>query len=169
MARAPPRWRRGDPGERRRAAEPDARRRLALNVYADTSLLVAIITPDAFSTRAKDFIESDRPTLLISDFAAAEFASALARRVRTRELTKGQAQEAFATFDGWAAYRGTRLEVTSFDVTRAETFLRRLDFALRTPDALHIAIAQRHDAALATFDAQMATAARTLGLEVAAA
>jgi len=37
------------------------------------------------------------------------------------------------------------------------------------PDAVHIAIAQRHGAILATFDARMADAAQTLGLETARA
>jgi hypothetical protein len=39
---------------------------------------------------------------------------------------------------------------------------------LRTPDAINIAIAQRLDAALATFDAKMAFSARALGIELAA-
>lgn len=140
-----------------------------MSVYADASLLVAVIVPDAFSARARSFVDGQRPTLLISDFGAAEFASALARRVRTRELTADQANEAFATFDAWAAFRGPRLEVTTTDVVRAESFIRRLDLNLRTPDALHIAIAQRHGAALATFDGRMADAAKALGLEIAPA
>lgn len=48
----------------------------------------------------------------------------------------------------------------------AQALLRRLDLPLRTPDALNIAMAQRVEAALATFDIQMARAARTLGLHV---
>jgi uncharacterized protein len=45
--------------------------------------------------------------------------------------------------------------------------LRRLDVNLRTPDALHIAIAQRLEATLVTFDWGMAAAARPLGMAVA--
>jgi len=138
-----------------------------LSVYADASLLVAVIAPDVFNERARTFISEKRPTLLISDFAAAEFASVLARRVRKRELVADDARKAFAAFDDWAAQRGRRLETTSSDVARADTFLRRLDVPLQTPDALNLAIAERYDAALATFDVQMASAARAFGLEVA--
>jgi len=140
-----------------------------VSVYADTSVLVAIIAPDALNARARSYVDGARPSLLISDFAAAEFASALARRVRTRELTADQAGDAFAAFDAWAAFRGSRLGTTTADVARAETFIRRLDLNLRMPDAVHIAIAQRHGAILATFDARMADAAQTLGLETARA
>ncbi len=48
----------------------------------------------------------------------------------------------------------------------AEAFVRRLDLALRTPDALHIAMAQRVDATLVTFDEKMATCAKALGTPV---
>lgn len=140
-----------------------------MSLYADTSLLVPLITRDALNDRAEQFLDEAKPTLLISDFAAAEFASALALRVRASEMTAEIARVAFAAFDAWASRFGPRLETTTGDVARAEKFVRRLDLNLRAPDALHIAIAQRHGAALATFDARMADAARALGLEIAAA
>lgn len=49
----------------------------------------------------------------------------------------------------------------------AEAFLRRLDLAIRTPDALNIAITQRIGAALATFDQKMAASAGSLKTELA--
>jgi predicted nucleic acid-binding protein len=52
------------------------------------------------------------------------------------------------------------------DVAVATAFLRRLDLTLRAPDAIHIAIAQRVDATLVTFDQGMATAALALGRAV---
>ena len=42
----------------------------------------------------------------------------------------------------------------------------RLDLGLRTPDALHIAVAHRIRAPLATFDAKLIRDARKLGLTV---
>jgi len=45
--------------------------------------------------------------------------------------------------------------------------LRRLDLPLRTPDMLHIAIAARLQAKLATFDDRMQSAATKLGLPIA--
>lgn len=138
-----------------------------MNTYADASVIVALFVPDLFNERAARLIEDRRPTLVLSDFAAAEFASVLESQVRTRELTANAARDAFDAFDAWADVRGARLETTTADVVAAERLLRRLELNLRTPDALNIAIAQRHGAALATFDTRMAAAARALGVEVA--
>jgi predicted nucleic acid-binding protein len=142
---------------------------LALIAYADASLLVSVIVPDAMSPRAHAFLTGHRPTLLVSDFGAAEFVSAVARRVRTGELTENHARAAFAALDAWIGPRGRRLATTSADIVRADALLRRLDLPLRTPDALHIAIAERHRASLATFDRQMTEAAKAVGLTVAPA
>jgi predicted nucleic acid-binding protein len=142
---------------------------VALTLYADTSLLVPLFIRDAFNEAAGRLLSTHRPALLVSDFACAELASAVAMKVRTRQLSLAEAREALATFDGWLASRPPRVETSTADILLAEAHLRRLDLPLRTPDALHIAIAQRREAALATFDVQMAGAARALGVEVIAA
>jgi predicted nucleic acid-binding protein len=133
------------------------------DVYLDASVLVALLTNDPLTRRADAFMRANTPTLIVSDFAAAEFASAMARRVRTGGITPDEARLAFSTFDAWAA-RATRREQTkAADVSAAEAFLRRLDLNLRTPDALNIAIAQRIGAVLVSFDEKMAASARALG------
>ncbi len=139
-----------------------------MTLYLDASLLVALLTNDALTARADALLRSRMPTLVVSDFAAAEFASALARRMRTREITADEARLAFATFDTWTARAARRIETTAADVKAAEAFLRRFDPTLRTPDALNIAIAQRVGATLGTFDETMAESARALGTSIAA-
>jgi predicted nucleic acid-binding protein len=104
--------------------------------------------------------------LIVSDFAAAEFASAIARRVRMKQIVADDARGLFATFDAWTARETGRAQTTAADVTSAAAFLRRLDLTLRTADAVNIAIAQRIDADLFTFDETMAASARALGLDV---
>jgi predicted nucleic acid-binding protein len=84
-----------------------------------------------------------------------------------REFTIEQAETALAGFDAWLARAVNRVEIGTGDVSLATTYIRRLDFPLRTPDALHIAIARRLDATLVTFDRSMAAAARALGMAVA--
>jgi len=130
-------------------------------VYLDASILLALLTNNPLTPRADAFMRANTPALIVSDFAAAEFASAMARRVRTGGITPDEARVAFSTFDAWAA-RATRREQTkAADVS--EAFLRRLDLNLRTPDALNIAIAQRIGAALVSFDEKMSPSARALG------
>ena len=87
---------------------------------------------------------ANQPELIVSDFAAAEFASVIARAVR-------------------------KVEPRPADMVGAASFMRRLDLNLRTPDALNIAIAQRLAAELVTFDEKMAANARQLGVSVALA
>ena len=137
-----------------------------MSVYLDASALVPLFANDALSQRADAILRANQSTLIVSDFAAAEFASAIARRMRTRFLTIAEARIAFANFDTWIAREAERAQTTAADVSSATNVIRRLDLTLRTADAIHIAIAQRLDADILTFDRQMAAAARTLGTKV---
>jgi predicted nucleic acid-binding protein len=140
-----------------------------LNVYLDASVLVALFTHDQHTARADAWLRASMPVLIVSNFAAAEFSSALARRVRTGEMTPDGARIAFSNFDAWTARSTHHAELVAADVTAAQAFLRRLDLTLRTPDALNIAIALRVGADLATFDEKMAASARALGTPLVAA
>jgi predicted nucleic acid-binding protein len=139
-----------------------------MSVYLDASVLVALFTDDPFTKQATGFLEANPSVPIISDFAAVEFASTIARHVRTKEISPESARLIFTTFDVWTPGL-QRVELKSADVATAETFLRRLDLTLRAPDALHIAICQRVATSLLTFDKRMAASARTLGVTVAAA
>lgn len=135
--------------------------------YLDASILVALLTPEPSSSRADDFLRENPALLIVSNLAAAEFASAIARRVRTREIALDDARSDLADLDIWLARSAQWVEISAADVALATAFLRRLDLPLRTPDAIHIAIAQRVDATLVSFDRQMAASARALGAVVA--
>jgi len=127
-----------------------------LSLYLDASVLVALFTDDPFTRRADSFLRENASVLMVSDFAAAEFASALGRQVRTKEIAQRQARIALATFDSWTARIARRVEIGPADVKAAEA-----------PDAINIAIAQRIGAALFTFDAAMIKSARALATPVA--
>ena len=140
-----------------------------MTLYLDASVVVALLTLDPHSLRAEILVERQGRDLVLSDFAAAEFASVMARRVRERLLTGDEADAACAALDRWAASEAAPLDTTGSDIRRAGVFLRRRDLNLRTQDAVHIALAERRGATLATFDAGMARAARTLGIAVVTA
>lgn len=138
-----------------------------MRAYLDASIIVALFTDDALNDRAERFLQA-RTTwaVVVSDFATAEFASAVARRVRTKDLDKENARTAFASFDEWSRSCAERIETTAADVANADGFLRCLDLTLRTPDALNIALCRRASAVLVTFDERMATCASQLGVGV---
>ena len=140
-----------------------------MSVYLDASILVALFTSDALTARADTFLRKNPSVLIVSDFAAAEFSSVIARHVRTKDITKDNARLVFSNFDTWTARTTQRAPIGTADIIAAEVLLRRFDLALRTPDALNIATAQRMGAMLATFDSKMAAAARAIGTEIATA
>jgi predicted nucleic acid-binding protein len=137
-----------------------------LKLYLDASVLVSLIVSDALSAHAETLTVRQEAGIFISDFAAVEVASAIARRVRMRTLTEQEARSALTSFDIFTAQMATRIEAVPADIKAAEAALRRLDLSLRTGDALNIAIADRLGATLATFDRKMAGAARALGVPV---
>jgi predicted nucleic acid-binding protein len=137
-----------------------------LSLYLDASVLVPMFIDDAFSERADLLLRVSATEVLVSDFASAELASAINRRVRMRQVAAEEGRKALTNFDSWIGQLASRVEIASADVAKAAAFLRRLDLNLRTPDAIHIATAQRLDADLATFDERMAESARSLGARV---
>ena len=140
-----------------------------MRVYLDASVLVALFHRNSLFPRAENYLRAHRPILIVSDFAAAEFSSAIARLVRVGATTSDEARVIFTDFDVWTARSSQSIALVVADVAAAQTFLRRLDLTLRTPDALNIAIAMRVNATLMTFDEKMAASANILSLAVATA
>jgi uncharacterized protein len=141
---------------------------LALSAYLDTSVLVALFMDDPFAKEADLVVRALSEPAIVSDFASAEAASTIARRVRKGEMTRVEARDAFDDMDLWTMRSAERIEAVPEDVRMATAYLRRLDLTLRAPDAIHIATAQRLGAELATFDTRMAECARALGAKVLA-
>lgn len=52
--------------------------------YLGVNILVTPLTPEPLGERAADFLQNNLQHLIVGDFAAAEFASAIAKCVRTR-------------------------------------------------------------------------------------
>jgi uncharacterized protein len=137
-----------------------------VSVYVDASVLVALFTNDALASRADAYLRTKPTVLIVSDFAAAEFASAVARHVRMKDMSSRDARLVLASFDEWIARATARVFTSSEDVASAATLLRRFDLPLRTPDAMNLAIALRVGAEVLTFDQKMAASARNLGVVV---
>jgi predicted nucleic acid-binding protein len=138
-----------------------------VNVYFDASVIVSFVINDALSPRVDAYINSVSPIAVVSDFAAAEVASALNLRVRAGTMDQDGARAALGRLDLWRAQAAASCQLTSTDILVADAFLRRLDLPLRAPDAIHLAIAQRLDIAIATGDLRMKDCAVRLGIKLA--
>jgi len=112
------------------------------------------------------FIAAVSEPLVVSEFAAAEVASALSRLVRTRIIDPEDAAARLSDFDAWRATAATELDFQASDMRLAQVYVRRFDLRLRAPDALHAAACRRAGHSLVTLDRRLAFAAEALGLGV---
>src|SRR5438128_1448142 len=103
------RQRRGHPDQR------DARRRVEVSSYLDASVVVALLTDDALHVRADRFARTDPGPLMVSDLAAAEFASALGRQVRMGALAVEAARAGLSVLDVWMRRAANQIETTAAD------------------------------------------------------
>jgi predicted nucleic acid-binding protein len=137
-----------------------------LTCYLDASVILPILVKEPASAVVDAFMSTVRQELWVSDFAAAEVASALSRLVRIGRLQATDGTACLSDFDVWRTAMTRSAEIHAVDVRLAAAFVRRFDLALRTPDALHLAIARRLDITLVTFDRRMVAAASELGVAV---
>ena len=137
-----------------------------MKAYLDASVIIPLLLDDPFTTQAEALLRIPDLHLITSDLAVLEVSNVVARRVRIQALSKAEASTTLADFDLWRSRAALGAETIAADVAVATGLVRRFDLALRGPDALHLAITQRLDCVLFTFDAQMAAAATALGLAV---
>jgi predicted nucleic acid-binding protein len=137
-----------------------------VTAYLDTSVLLPTFMEEPASTAVDAYVIAAKDEFLVSDFAAAEVASALSRLVRMRLLDIPGASSRLSDFDAWRAVNSSPVDVHASDARLAYAFVRRFDLRLRAPDALHLAIAGRVNATMVTLDRVLATAAQQLGIPV---
>ncbi|MGL5116577.1 MAG: type II toxin-antitoxin system VapC family toxin [Beijerinckiaceae bacterium] len=135
-------------------------------MLCDASVLVPLFVREPSSDAVAATLANWRGVPCNSDFAVGEFASAVSIRMRRKDLTANQAQETLLDFDMWISRKVRRITLQTSDVAQAAQIVRRFELALRLPDALHIAMAQRLGEPIATRDKRQAAAAMALGLLV---
>lgn len=133
--------------------------------YLDASAILPTLIEEAGSAAVDRFIGETEEALVISEFAAAEVASALSRLVRTSALEDTDAAARLADFDAWRAAATEDLDLQASDIRLAHIYVRRFDLMLRAPDALHAAACRRAGMTLVTMDRRLAAAAEELGVE----
>ena len=137
-----------------------------MSIYLDASFLVPTLVAEQVSGAVNDYLVATEQELLVSEFAAAEVASALSRLVRMRLLAAADAAARLADFEAWRAAASSPIDIHAADARLAYAYVRRFELMLRAADALHLAIATRLEASFATVDRRLEQAARQLGIPV---
>lgn len=139
-------------------------------IYLDTSVVVALLTPEDSSEKALLWLESTQETLISSDWLITETHSALGLKQRHYGLSPAARQ---AAGDHLENLLSGGVELRSLDRTRfrqAAELLQNPELGLRAGDALHLVVALHCRCThLASFDERMLRAASSLELLAALA
>lgn len=89
-----------------------------MSIYLDASFLVPTLVEEPVSDAVRAYL-ANRQERLVSEFAAAEVASALSRLVRRGVFTVAEGSDRLADFDTWRAATSTPTDVHPADVRLA--------------------------------------------------
>jgi len=130
-------------------------------LYVDTSVLVALCTNETKTADVLKWYATCTDELASAAWCVTEFASALGIKQRTGQLTKVQAQAAWAQFERMCANDLQLLPVEATTFYKAAMLTMDAAAGLRAGDALHLACATEANVqGLMTLDTVMAKNAK---------
>jgi predicted nucleic acid-binding protein len=131
-------------------------------VYLDSSVVIAYYVPEAKSARVQAMYER-LTTPMISELVELELIAGPSLRIRTGDVERAQGEEVMTLFDEHLnAGLYSRLQLRAEHYRWARDAISRFDLPLKSPDALHLAAAQRGGLRLVTADRQLARNAASL-------
>jgi len=133
--------------------------------YADTSLIIALVTNEDRSGAALDWLVEQQAPLTTSEWTRTEVASALSIKQRRGQLTDIGRAAVERSLDRMMRNGLDVVPVLTGDFRRAAEYVRAAERNLRGADALHLAVAERLGATVHSLDAAQVAAARALGID----
>ena len=133
-------------------------------IYLDTSVLGAIFFREPGAADLVARLESNRKEkLMISAWTLTEMASIGGIKQRTGTIDAETRQQAIANFQRFASMHFVTVEIDPADFRTAAVLIES-PTALRAGDALHLAIARRLGARVASLDRRLCAATEILGM-----
>jgi predicted nucleic acid-binding protein len=133
--------------------------------YFDTSAILPYYREETLSNQVQEFLLSINPPVAISHLTEVEFASALSRLTRMKELDDAQAgiiEQAFSSDRKVGLFK--HISFTTAHFNQAVKWLSLRNTALRTLDTLHLAVSNQGNLKIVTCDTILAQAAGKLGV-----
>jgi predicted nucleic acid-binding protein len=133
--------------------------------YIDTSVLVAYYCPEPISDAAERLLQRvENP--VISSLTEVELVSAIARKIREKELSVGDGNRIINRYrlhkeDAILLF----ISLTDAHFQTAFNMLSKFGPPLKTLDALHLSVATVNDLVIVTADRQLKTAAKHIGVK----
>jgi len=134
--------------------------------YVDSCLVLSLFLGDSGYGAAETWLllQGDQP-LWVSHWVLLEFAGVVSLCVRRGDVTGERAQAIHMEFELFRQQRLSLIEPRGGDFLQARHWLQEFKaVALRSGDALHLALAKRHNLLIATADRNLALAADALSL-----
>jgi len=133
--------------------------------YIDTSVLVAYYCPEPISEAVERFLRRvERPA--ISSLTEVELVSAIARKVRDRELKK---EDGNRILNQYKLHRQDAIlkwiVLGEIHFQTAFSILSGFSLPLKALDALHLSVAMAADLIIVSADGQLLKAAKILGIK----
>ena len=136
-----------------------------MNLYLDTSLLVAGIPREPITDRVLEWLDSrTADELVISDWVVPEVSAALSSKLRMGQITATERTKSLAVFARLCAASLNFLPITGLHFRTAARFADRYSLGIRASDALHLALCSDYGAALCTLDIRLGSAGPALGV-----
>jgi predicted nucleic acid-binding protein len=135
-----------------------------LSFLLDASTLVPLVVVEPEHPDIWSFLAGHEAPFVATSFARGEVIAAISRALRKHRLWADQAAIALRDMESFYAVNCRSPAVEDSDIQVAASFVRRFDLALKLPDAIHLACAQRLSLPLLTLDRRLLRAADALGI-----
>ncbi len=133
--------------------------------YLDTSLLVATLTRESLTAEAQNWLAAQAlETFVISDWVLTEFSSALALKLRSKQIDAAYRAAVLTQFGRFVEDSLTVAPVSRSHFRTAALFTDQHRLGLRSGNALHLAVCAGLGATMCTLDRGMAEAGASLGV-----
>lgn len=134
-----------------------------MRIFIDTSALAKRYVQERGSEELEELFSAIATEIFISPLAFVEFASALGRKLRNREMTKAEVGKAIKELEkDWS---GVFVKIPLEDMLAETAAALALEYSLKGADAVHLASADVADAELlVASDKKLIQAAKKMGV-----